>query len=303
VTDTKRRQRVDGLSVGLLLAAVAFLLISVPATYNAALISTHYGVVGAVLRVFVLELLAFGAKVGTRYFPEWEKPLDWFAILMLSITTLINFADEWTALWRPEVELGLAWGAIRDFALFGVPVGAVLMAFVWSALAPTGVYFALTFWTKRQRQLEALENPETLVDRRLGPLIVEMEVQERFDERLLGLLAQRQRRYQMVTGPVYEAEPSAPAPVFELGEAIRRFSSPEAAFEGLQRTGELPNGLTYSQFVALYETQQKGPTNERACSACGKELTAGEYGVAVKYARKHQQPVRCTECRHQLTVT
>lgn len=364
--EKKNKRPVDWLSIGFLVMAVVSMAVSVPATFSVASL-THASLFGAALVVFIAEVMAFGAKLATRWFPTWHKQLNSFAVVMLSAAVLPNAVEGWNALWRPEAAEGV-WAAIRGTSIYGFPVFAVLIVGVWAALPPVGVYLSLTFWVRRQHELETEQTPEAVVNRRLQPIIIEMQVQQRLDEALLGLIEQRQKQFAALTGPVFQAprlagpspvvpsktfqpvrmpsEPIVPAPAqqdaatdeAQLPEApadetsepfteasepvvrpygtvgarldevlaqvgmnreaaktrLERFGikTPEAAFTALQRLGALPPAVSFEEFVPLF-----GVLMEQACDTCGKAMSQGERGVAVKYARRHNQPVCCTECR------
>lgn len=360
----KNKRPVDWLSVGFLVMAGVCMAVSVPATFSVASL-THASAFGAALVVFIAEVMAFGAKLATRWFPTWHKQLNSFAVVMLSAAVLPNAVEGWNALWRPDAAEGV-WASILATSIYGFPVFAVLIVLVWAALPPVGVYLALTFWVRRQHELETEQTPEAVVSRRLQPIIIEMQVQQRLDEALLGLIEQRQRQFAALTGPVFSAprvagptelvksfrparkttEPLVPAPVVAEPEVepeltadeladdtsepateaseptvrpygavgarldellthsgltrgaarakLERFGikTPEVAFSALQRLGVLPAGVSFEEFVPLF-----GVLTQQACDTCGKQMNQGERGVAVKYARRHGQPVRCTGCR------
>lgn len=325
MTENKTKNRLpDGLSVGFILVAVFSLLVSVPATFQVAEI-THRHTFGAVLVVLLAEVMAFGSKLATRWFPSWYKPLNTFAGVMLASAVLPNAIEGWEALWRPEVDG--TWAAIRDTSLFGFPFFAVLIVLVWAALPPVGVYLALTFWVRRQFELETAHTPEAVVERRLQPIIIEMDVQQRLDEQLLKLFEQRQQQFgrliessQALQMPLLPAGPSsAPAAppkvvppraqkldvlLSSLGatrEEARQllvgygFMSASEAFYGLANVLGLPEGpaqMTLEEFAPLYEELMSS-----GCPSCGNDMTLGERGVAAKYARKHGGPAVCTACR------
>lgn len=342
----KNKRPVDWLSIGFLVMAAVCMAVSVPATFSVASL-THASAFGAALVVFIAEVMAFGAKLATRWFPTWHKQLNSFAVVMLSAAVLPNAVEGWNALWRPDAAEGV-WASILATSIYGFPIFAVLIVMVWAALPPVGVYLALTFWVRRQHELETEQTPEAVVSRRLQPIIIEMQVQQRLDEALLGLIEQRQKQFAALTGPVFQAprlagptpvvaksfqpapkttelsaqgadcaiQPAAEQPTVRpygavgarldellthsglTREAARakleRFGikTPEVAFSALQRLGVLPAGVSFEEFVPLF-----GVLSQQACDTCGKQMNQGERGVAVKYARRHNQPVRCTGCR------
>lgn len=445
--DKKNKRSVDWLSAGFLVMATVSMAVSIPATFSVASM-THRSLVGAVMVVIIAELMAFGAKLATRWFPAWYKPLNGFAVTMLAAAVLPNAVEGWNALWRADAAEG-AWLAIRDVTLWGVPVFALLITLVWAALPPVGVYLALTFWVRRRQELETEQTPEAVVNRRLQPIIIEMQVQQKLDQALLGLMEERQRQYAALTvgpaaqlrnqpegltaGPVFQAPrladaapamerhpgpynyqkppkaprgseeetpaeqlravkerptagasqpavtPSEAVSMFDLGhyiygagpapevapEALEPAAQPEPkapsfpaplaeepaqersliddlldieerfaeeqparqkglgaqldgllasagltresakallgrlsiknsteAYTALRRLGKLPEGMNHEMFDPLYDILM-----EKACNECGEQLTPGQLGVAVKYSRKHGQPVRCTACR------
>lgn len=359
----KNKQPVDWLSVGFLVMAVVCMAVSVPATYSVALL-THTSVFGASLVVFIAEVMSFGAKLATRWFSTWYKQLNSFAVVMLSAAVLPNAVEGWNALWRPDVAKGV-WASILTTTIYDFPIFAVLIVVVWAALPPVGVYLSLSFWVRRQHELETEQTPEAVVNRRLQPIIIEMQVQQRLDEALMNLIEQRQKQFSLLTGPVFQAPRLVVSPQQQLSKQPEKLAAslnnnqpistssgiltssetsielspscaknseltarsdertivgtrldeilgqvgvtrdsvkthleilgiktPDNAFNVLQHSGMLPPSISFDEFVSLFDVLM-----EQACDSCGRPLSQGERGVAVKYARRHKQPVRCTECR------
>lgn len=372
-TQMKKRP-LDLLSWGFFLAASICLGISVPATYNVAAL-THKDGLGAGLVVLVMELLAFAAKAGTRWFPSWAKTLDRIAIGLLAAAILPNFGEGWGALMTAAASP--FWAAVRDYSVWGLRPGAILLVFVWASLPPVGVYFFLAFFVKRQQELELIDTPEAVVERRLKPVIVELEVMKSLDARLLTIVEERQKQLaavgllpapqevyprpmtatQVLTkvlkptpaakeqlaalGIDVEAELERPqvegasiegdeveakAEVFTASEltpdihldallaqaGLTRaearakldgygIKTAEAAYTGLRMLGKLPRLLSFEAFAPLYEVLVAPEAGARPaakeCAYCERSLSNSEYGVAVKYSRRHNQPVLCTSCR------
>lgn len=271
----KTKRRLDLLSWSFVAAAVLCVTVSLPATYQMATL-THSPEL-AVALVAVLEVMAFGAKLGSRWVPSWEQTLDSITKALLSLVLVGNFADGWTSLHREPLE-GF-WSVVAGFDPWGLPVGAALIVGPLSAMVPVGTYLFLSLFVKRQRELDAENDPEREVERRLAPVVAQLQVIGELDRQLAELLNQRQQLYQPVLPP---PEPVFPAP---------RLDEPPPERDTIQLDGTETEEQTPV-------TQPTESASERSCAKCGRGMSLGEWGAAAKHQRRNRLPARvCADCR------
>jgi hypothetical protein len=270
-----KKRSLDALSSFLLIFALICLAVSVPATYGVAAL-THSSALGAALVVLIFEGMAFGAKILTRFYLLWDKPLDWLARGLLTAAVLPNFVEGWSALYR-ATEVASAWAAVRDFSLWGVPAGAALLVGVWAALPPFGVYLSLSGWVKRHRELELEQTPTSAVERRLAPITAELAFQQELDRKMEALVEQRRAFAAKLLSQL-------PAPAVPFGPV-------DAA---------PPSVLTLPREAESFPAPVEVIPNE-VCADCGVALNPGAKGAAIKQARKAgaDGKLRCASCRNR----
>lgn len=175
-----KTRRFDLLSWAFVVAAFLFMVVSIPATF--AMTSVAHSQYMAFAMVAVLEVLAFGSKLGSRWVPSWSVTLDRITKVLLSITTVANFGAGVDYLWKND--LTGFWGAVRNYRVYGFNPGALAIVLVLSALVPVGIYIFLSLFCKRQAELEVLHTPEAAADRVLEPVILQLKTVGRLTKEL-----------------------------------------------------------------------------------------------------------------------
>ena len=217
-------KKLDVLSVAFCLAAICCLLVSVPATYQMA--TLVHGRLLAFALVAVFELMAFGAKLGSRWVPGWSGTLDTITKTLLVVTTLANFASGWDALWGQQ--LTGFWAGVRDWSPAGAPVGAIAATLVLSALVPAAIYLFLSLFVRRQLELEDQRRPAAVAERAIEPLLVLLEQHRQTQHALQQLVGPTQ--HQLVTPQL-----DAPQPVLPVAQPpVAKQPAPAAGWQCAQ---------------------------------------------------------------------
>ena len=256
-----QKRAFDWLCAVLVLFGVLCLGVSVPATVDMARV-TH-DEYGAYLLVFVLEVMALFSLLAPIWVPSWEEEFSRTALVLLSATTLGNFAAGWNYIWS-QTEYGAFWLWVRDANVFGFHLPAILLVLALSASVPFGMKFFIGLAVKRYRENELEHSPEAVAQRMVEPFQVQVLAVQRMQEQLLGLTEQ-------FTTPLV------------LPADTRRLPVPPIP----RQPTELP-------------PEQPIPPSADVCS-CGNPLTLSDRAVCGrdKWLRLLQGQVICKECREK----
>ncbi len=182
------KRRFDTLCWAFVLAGLLCLGASIPATF--AMVSVAHNTAGAIMLMLVLELMAFFSLLAVLWVPNWKQEFERIAWVLLSITTLANYAAGWDFVWsRPSEELSTFWRGMRDYWILSPsfnPFTIVLVA-VLSALVPYGIKFFLGLAVKRYRENEMEHSPEAVAARMVEPMQVQILAVRSMQEHLLQM--------------------------------------------------------------------------------------------------------------------
>jgi hypothetical protein len=145
--------------------ALAFLIVSVPATY-AIVAPFHNGWLLTVAMLLALEVGAVGCKLAGLAVPAWAKWLNLLTIMLLLLTTIANYAAGSDALASAKLPPTLAeWKAEGWGWVF---------ATIYAGIVPLFLFVFLSLATKRVAQLSAAMTaaPPSLAEQR-DQLVIE----------------------------------------------------------------------------------------------------------------------------------